>query len=516
MPPRTPFPRICIALGFTDAETLLAHARSEYEAGERFFEFRLDYLPKPEQGVAAIRRFLARHADCSILATCRRHQNMGRYNGSIDEQLRILEAAIAAGAKAVDIEIESAEDCGPRLEALRSHAYVLLSYHNYGGTPPLDAVMRRMQRVPADGYKVVTTAKKPSDNYKVLEIARSYPKLDTVLLAMGETGFPTRVLSPGFGGIYTYAAPNTATGTASGQVSARQLRNLYRVEKISRSAKIFGVIADPVRHTISPAVHNRAFQARRVDAVYLPFLVHPIQLKDFFHLATKLPLSGFSVTIPHKQKIIRYLDVVEPLARRIGAVNTVWRKSGKWRGTNTDTDGVTRPLAKRLRLGKSTALIVGNGGAARGALYALAEAGVKLAITGRNLDRVRVLARAVGAELLTREQADTRMFDVLVHATPLGMTPRAGECFFNGRIPAKLVFDMVYNPLETLLLRKAKSQGAECVNGLEMFIEQAVRQFEIFTGDSAPRAVMERAALEALTQMHDQQNGKPLNTAAAR
>ena len=509
MPPRTPFPRICIALGFPEVDTLLAHARSEYDEGERFFEFRLDYLPKPEQGVAAIRKFLARHADCAILATCRRHQNMGRFNGSIDEQLHILEGAIAAGAKAVDLEIESAEDCGPRVEALRSRAYVLLSYHNYGGTPPVDALLRRMQRVPGDGYKIVTTAKKPSDNFKVLEIARSYPKLDTVLLAMGETGFPTRVLSPGFGGIYTYAAPNAAAATASGQVSARQLRNLYRVEKISRDAKIFGVIADPVRHSISPAVHNRAFQARRCDAVYLPFLVHPVQLKDFFVLAEKLPLAGFSVTIPHKQKIIRYLDVVEPLARRIGAVNTVWRKSGKWRGTNTDTDGVTRPLAKRLRLGKATVLIAGNGGAARGAIYALAAAGAKLAITGRNLDRVRVLARAVGAELLTREQADTRMFDVLIHATPLGMAPRTGECFFNRRIPAKLVFDMVYNPVDTVLLRRAKSQGAECVGGLEMFIEQAVRQFEIFTGDSAPRAVMERAAREALAQMHDLQNGRP-------
>ena len=516
MPPRIAFPRICIALGFPDAETLLAHARSEYDAGERFFEFRLDYLAKPEQGVVVIRKFLGRHADCVILATCRRHQNAGRFNGSIEEQLRVLEAAIAAGAKAVDLEIESAEGCRPRLESLRSRAYLLVSYHNYGGTPPTDAVMRRMQRVPADGYKIVTTAKKPSDNYKVLELARAYPKLDTVLLAMGETGFPTRVLSPGFGAIYTYAAPITATGTASGQVSSIQLRNLYRVEKISRNAKIYGVIADPVRHSISPAVHNRAFQARRVDAVYLPFLVHPVQLKDFFHLASKLPLSGFSVTLPHKQKIIRYLDVVEPLARRIGAVNTVWRKSGKWRGTNTDADGVTGPLAKRLRLGKATALIAGNGGAARGAIYALAEAGVKLSITGRNLDRVRVLARAVGAELLTREQADARMFDVLVHATPLGMTPRAGECFFSGRIPAKLVFDMVYNPLETLLLRKARSQGAECISGLEMFIEQAARQFTIFTGESAPRAVMERAALEALAQMHEQNHVKTASSAAVR
>src|SRR5579863_1999902 len=498
MPPRTPFPRICIALGFTDADTLLAHARSEYEAGERFFEFRLDYLPKPEQGVAAIRRFLARHADCAILATCRRHQNMGRFNGSIEEQLRILEAAIAAGAKAIDVEIESAEDCGPRLEALRSHAYVLLSYHNYGGTPPVDAVMRRMQRVPADGYKVVTTAKKPSDNYKVLEVARSYPKLDTVLLAMGETGFPTRVLSPGFGGIYTYAAPNASNGTASGQVSARQLRNLYRVEKICRDAKIFGVIADPVRHSISPAVHNRAFQARRVDAVYLPFLVHPIQLKDFFHLATKLPLSGFSVTIPHKQKIIRYLDVVEPLARRIGAVNTVWRKSGKWRGTNTDADGVTRPLAKRLRLGKATALIVGNGGAARGAACALYDAGAKITLVGRNADRVRALSKICGAEALGKEQLDGRYFDAVVHATPLGMFPHVNECFFNGNIPADVVLDMVYNPLETMLIRNAKDQKKTVIPGLDMFLEQAAAQFEVWTGESAPRPVMLKAALEAL------------------
>ena len=508
MPQRTPFPRICIALGLPDAETLLAHARAEYEAGERFFEFRLDYLPNPDHGVAAIRKFLTRQSDCTILATCRRHQNMGRFNGSIEEQLRVLEAAISAGAKAVDVEIESAENCVPRLEALRSRAYLLLSYHNYGGTPATEPVMRRMMKVPADGYKIVTTAKKPSDNCKVLDLARAFPKTQTVLLAMGETGFPTRVLSTGFGGLYTYAAPNHIEGTASGQITARQLRNLYRVEKVSRSAKIYGVIADPVRHSISPAVHNRAFQARRVDAVYLPFLVHPVQLKDFFIMAAKLPLSGFSVTIPHKQKIIRYLDAVEPLARRIGAVNTVWRKSGKWRGTNTDADGVTRPLEKRLRLGKSSVLVVGNGGAARGAAYALAAAGANLAITGRNIDRVRVLARATGAELLTKEQAEARMFDVLIHATPLGMMPRTNQCFFEGKIPAKLVFDMVYNPLETVLLRKAKSQGAETICGLEMFIEQAVRQFEIFTGETAPRAVMEKAAREALSNGHPELNGK--------
>ena len=183
-----------------------------------------------------------------------------------------------------------------------------------------------------------------------------------IVLAMGELGFPTRVLSPVFGGVYTYAAPMLAQGTAAGQVSARSLRHIYRVDKLDRASKIYGVIADPVRHSISPAVHNRAFQSRRVDAVYLPFLVSPAHLRDFFSLADRLPLAGFSVTIPHKQRIIRYLDVVDPLAKRIGAVNTVWRKAGKWRGANTDAAGVTGPLSKVLRLPKSTVLIVGNGG----------------------------------------------------------------------------------------------------------------------------------------------------------
>jgi 3-dehydroquinate dehydratase/shikimate dehydrogenase len=495
---RAALPRICIALGFPEIESLLAHAREEYNAGERFFEFRLDYLPAPEQGITAMRKFLARNTDCTVLATCRRHQNHGHFNGSIEEQVKILDAAIEGGAQAVDIEIESAENCVDLLAGLRSRARLVISYHNYGGTPPLETVTRRMLRIPADGYKIVTTAKKPSDNARVLALAKTYSKTPLIILAMGETGFPTRVLSPAAGGLFTYAAPNSAEGTASGQVSAHQLRHLYRVEKFTRDARIYGVVADPVRHSISPAVHNRAFQARRVDAVYLPFLVKPAQLKDFFILAEKLPLAGFSVTIPHKQKILRYLDLIDPLARRIGAVNTVWRKAGKWRGTNTDADGVIRPLERHVRLGKTTVLLAGNGGAGRGAAYALRAAGVKLAITGRNIDRVRALAKACDAEPLTREQACARMFDVLVHSTPVGMFPKVEQSFFDEKIPAKLVFDMVYNPLDTLLIRMARDQGATIIRGLEMFLEQASRQFEIWTSENAPRAVMEKAATEAL------------------
>jgi 3-dehydroquinate dehydratase/shikimate dehydrogenase len=499
MPHLTSLPRICIAMGFPDTQKLLEHARREADAGESFFEFRLDHLSVPEQGVAAIKKFLAAHPDCRILATCRRHQNHGKFNGSVEEQLRLLGAAVDAGACAVDVEIESAENAGESLANFRGHSRLILSYHNYEGTPSPELVLRRMLRIPADGYKIVTTARKPSDNYRVLALTKLHPRTPLVVLAMGEAGFPTRVLSPAWGGMFTYAAPNASEGTASGQVSARLLRQLYRAEKFSHAAKIYGVIADPVRHSISPAVHNRAFQAHRLDAVYLPFLVQGTQLKDFFALAEKLPVAGFSVTIPHKQKVLRYLDIVDPLARRIGAVNTIWRKSGKWRGTNTDAAAITVPLARRMRLPKSSILLVGNGGAARGAAYALMESGAKVSIVGRNPDRVRSLAKASGAEPLLKEQAQARKFDALVHATPLGMYPHVDGCFFQDSIPAELVFDMVYNPLETALLRRATAQGLTVISGLQMFLEQAASQFEIWTGSSAPRPVMEKAAVEALT-----------------
>ena len=491
-------PRICIALGLPDVPTLLDHARREATAGEVFLEFRLDFLDNPAAGAAAIPAFLEEFPDCILLATCRRHQNHGRFNGSIEEQLSVLDLAVRNGAHAVDVEIETAEVSQERLSQFRGRSQVIVSYHNFEATPPMDTVVNRVMKVPADAYKMVTTARKPSDNVRVLAVAKALPRQRVIVLAMGELGFPTRVLSPIFGGVYTYATPMLAEGTAAGQVSAKYLRHLYRVEKLGKSAKIYGVIADPIRHTISPAVHNRAFQARRVDAVYLPFLVSPAYLRDFFSMAAKLPLAGFSVTIPHKQKIIRYLDVVDPLSRRIGAVNTVWRKAGKWRGTNTDAAGVTIPLARLLRLPKSAVLIVGNGGAARGAACALSDAGAKISLVGRNPDRVRALAKICGAEALLREQAEARHFDAVVHATPLGMYPHVDECFFDGPIPADVVFDMVYNPAETVLMKRAREQGKTVVPGLDMFIEQAVRQFEIWTGDSAPRAVMLKAAVEAL------------------
>jgi 3-dehydroquinate dehydratase / shikimate dehydrogenase len=490
--PRLPksLPRICVALGLSTADELNHSAEREYTNGTTFFEFRLDYLPDPGSGVRAIRGFRSRHSDTYILATCRHIHHHGHFRGEIEQQLAILKAAAAAGAMAVDLEIESAERSQAAVPDLREHAALIVSYHDFETTPALAAVSRRLMRIPADAYKIAVTARKPKDNLRLFEFLRQ-PAPPLIAFAMSEAGLPSRILTPSMGGLFTYAAPNADPGTAPGQVAASVMRSLYRCEKLTRRTRVYGIIADPVAHSKSPLIHNRAFQARRIDAVYLPFLVARSCLGEWMKLAAALPVVGFSVTIPHKQRIVRHLDTVDTLSQRIGAVNTVWRKAGKWRGANTDVDGVLKPLERHLRLARASVLIVGYGGAARAAAVALSDSGAKLSITGRNLAGAHALARLVKAEAVALEQAQKLDFDVLIHATPVGMHPHADRCLFMDRIPARAVLDMVYNPAETLLLKRAKQQGCTVIPGTEMLIEQAARQFEIWTGESAPRSVMQ-------------------------
>lgn len=503
---RSDFPQICVALGCTESDRLETLARNACESGEQFLEIRMDMLDEPCQAVSVIRRLKELYPEVFLLATCRRKQNGGRFKGSIPEQFKLLQAAVEAGAQAVDMEIESAAVAQERLAAFQDRARLVVSYHNFQSTPALPPVLRKLEQAPADVYKLVTMARKPTDNHRILEVARRPQKRPLVVLAMGEVGIPSRVLSLSRHCPFTYAAPPPcraggeprAAPTAPGQVSSWLLRRQYRVDRHTCATQVYGVIANPVGHSISPAVHNRAFQARRIDAVYLPFLVEERHLPDFIKLAAELPVTGFSVTIPHKQKVMRHLEGVDPEAQRVGAVNTVYRRRGHLRGANTDLMGVIKPLEKRVKLKNTPVLIVGTGGAARAAAFALVEKGARIFLTGRNPDRARALARVCGGEALDRERLAGRRFDVLVHATPVGMYPHVEECLFPQEIPAELVFDMVYNPLETQLLKNARAAGKAAISGLEMFLEQAAAQFEIWTGMTAPRLAMEAVAREIL------------------
>ncbi|MDA1313525.1 MAG: shikimate dehydrogenase [Acidobacteria bacterium] len=505
-------PRICVALGVADVLHLERLAVAACDDGEDFLELRLDMLHEPEAGIKVIRRVARRYPDAVLLATCRRKQNGGEFGGSIERQIEVLDQAVSAGAAMVDIEIETAETAPSLLAIFAGRSRLIVSYHNFETTPALSRAMRRLQRVPADIYKIAVFARKPSDGLRVLNLPSEYADLKIVSLAMGELAVPSRILGASRASAFVFASYMPRNGepgsvpaakpTAPGQISAAQLRNLYLAHRRQRSTKIFGVVADPVGHSLSPVLHNRAFKSRRIDAVYVPFLVRPNEFSDFCKVAEALPVEGFSVTIPHKQRVLRHLDSVDPLARRIGAVNTVFRRKKKLCGTNTDVLGIVAPLEKRMRLAKASVLIVGNGGAARGAIFALQDKGARVTLTGRVAARVRKLARECGVDSVDRTRLEGKHFDILINATPLGMSPNVDDCFFEDHIPAELVFDMVYNPLETRLLQMAKVSGKKTISGLEMFLEQAAAQFELWTGENAPRGVMKNAVLAVLAPPH--------------
>ncbi len=205
-------PRICVALGLPSASDLARAAEREYKDGSTFFEFRLDALSDPAKGVELIRSFRETHPDIPILATCRHKQHAGAFKGSIEQQIAILQDSGRAGAAALDLEIESAECAKQATATLRDAAPLIVSYHNFESTPALDPILRKLQRIPADAYKLVTTARKPSDNLRLIQFAREHRDAPLITFTMSEMGAVTRVLAPGLGSVFTYAAPSVARG----------------------------------------------------------------------------------------------------------------------------------------------------------------------------------------------------------------------------------------------------------------------------------------------------------------
>lgn len=473
---------------------------------EAFIELRIDLLSDPDEGPSIVRSVRGRGGGTAILATCRRAGNGGRFAGSVASQLSLLRRAVAAGARLVDVEIETLREAPGALAPLAEQATTVASYHNFERTPDLKSVMEELEATGADVCKVATLVRHPTDNLRLLDLCRR--RANTVVAGMGEIGVAARVLSPARGGLFTYVAPDApgsgpdgaASGpaprpTAPGQVGVSEAEALYRVHRHRASTRVFAVIAKPVGHSKSPLLHNRAFAETGYDGVYIPMLVGPDQLEDFRLLLRRMPLAGVSVTIPHKQRVMRHLDEIEESAREIGAVNTLYWKGGSLVGANTDARGITGPLSARLALRNARALVVGNGGAAKAAVVALQREGAEVWVTGRSAERVRSLCSIHGARPVTFSEAVSRSYQVLIQATPVGMSPDGNGTLFPERIPAELVFDLVYNPLETALLRHARAQGKQVISGAEMFLEQAAAQFEIWTELDAPRAAMRRALL---------------------
>jgi len=459
-------------------------------------EFRLDWLSDDRE----ITRFLgwlkAHQPKASLLATCRRREAGGRYRGTIARQLVILAEAVSAGCSWYDLEIETVSQCPSELlDALLGEARQLTSAHYFDHMPTdLAKIAADLRRPGSDSIKIAAHCDSLSDSVKLLRFARTQQSI--VAVPMGEEAFPARVLALREGSATMYAPVEEAT--APGQVSLDQMKGVYRADRIDRKTRVYGVIGNPIGHSLSPVMQNAGFQERRVNAVYLPFLIR--DLRDFVDSIEPLGIAGFSVTIPHKERILKYLDDCDPLAEAIGAVNTVVvRRGGKLHGYNTDYVGVVRTLEHRIRLQNSRVLILGAGGAARAVAFALGRAGAEVCIFSRRLRPAKELAKAAGGRALLGDSLGHQFFDAIVNATPVGMHPFVDHSPLEAReLNCRLVFDTIYRPRQTRLLKLAARRGIETVSGVEMFVAQGTAQWEIWTGQRAPVEAMRSAVVAAL------------------
>jgi 3-dehydroquinate dehydratase/shikimate dehydrogenase len=486
--------RVC---GVVAAE-IARDMRSQVHLGlrkTRTLELRLDYLRNAKEREAFLSWLHGKRPRGVFIATCRREEGGGLFQGGREEQIRILAQAARSGCDWCDVEIETARHMARgELACALSPARVMVSYHDFRGTPrTLKGIVRKLERAGGDAIKIAAQCRSVSDSVRICELTRA--RRDAVAIPMGEFGLAGRVLSLRMGSALAYAAVEQAT--APGQLSLDAMSDLYRAAKITRRTRVYGVIGDPIGHSLSPVLHNTAFGARRFDAVFVPFLVR--NLREFLGSMGEFGIAGLSVTIPHKETILRFLDGCDPLAARIGAVNTVVvRGGGRLYGYNTDYVGVLRSLEQRMRLAGSRVLLFGAGGAARAAAFALAQAGSIVCVCARRPERARALARAVGGQVVPRAGLKREFFDAIVNCTPIGMHPHGGFPLASAELNCRIVMDMVYRPRETELLQLARRKGIEIISGVEMFLAQGFAQYEIWTGERAPESAMRRSVVSAL------------------
>jgi 3-dehydroquinate dehydratase / shikimate dehydrogenase len=485
-------------------ESALQDRHSARHRGEKTIELRLDWLEDNREIARFLRKLAAAKLQAAMIATFRRRQAGGKYRGSIGQQLAHLAEAVRAGCRWYDLEIESIRECPPKLlDALLGEASRIASAHFFAKVPrDLGRVAAELDRSRSEAIKIAARCESLAEGLKLLRLGRQ--RGDFIGIPMSESALPLRVLAMRHNSALSYAPVENAT--APGQVSFDEMRNVYRADSIDRRTRVYGIIGDPVAHSLSPAIQNAAFQARRINAIYLPFLVS--DLRDFIGAIEPLGIAGFSVTIPHKQAILRYLDDCDPLAAAIGAVNTVVvRAPGKLYGCNTDYVGVLRALEPFIPLRGSRVLILGAGGAARAVAFALAQAGAAVSIAARRKSRAAALAKAIQGQAIefkhlrvaNRPREKHEFFDAIINATPVGMHPRVHDSPLDARdLNCRLVFDTIYRPQETKLLRLAARRGIETVSGVEMFLAQGTAQFEIWTGERAPAQLMRKVAQQAL------------------
>jgi len=464
--------------------------RRDAAADADIVELRLDTVSDPSAAGALADRTKP------VIVTCRHKDEGGFFQGSEEERRRILSDALTGGAEYVDVEWNRA--CADLIQDSRGQR-IVLSHHDFTGVPrDLGEKARAMLGSGADVVKLSVMANRLTDNLALRDLGRGTAS-QMVLVGMGLAGLPSRVLASWMGSSWTYAGD----GVAPGQVPSSQMLGQFRFHDIGPRTAVFGVAGKPVTHSVSPAMHNAAFAAAHFDAVYLPLAA--ADFADFSTFATAAGLSGASVTAPFKVSAFEFADECDPVSRRIQSVNTLRRQNNRWLGCNTDVTGFLAPLQSTMRLPGLRATILGAGGSARSVSVALTSAGVEVSLSARRRAQAEAIATLTGATIATWPP-EPGSWDLLVNATPVGTSPDGSSPLPEGyQFPdGGLVYDLVYNPPITPLLRDAADAGCRTIGGLDMLVAQAQAQFEWWTGGRSSDRVMRDAAMNQLHTLEKQ------------
>ncbi len=497
-------PIACAVIGRTRHKMMQAEIQEAAKQGAKLIELRLDFLAKAPD----FKRLLDKRP-CPMIATFRRQADGGRWTRPEEERLMLIRQAIVAGFDYVDLEVDIIDKI-PRFGKVKR----IVSYHDIQGVPEkLELLYEQMCEEDADIIKMCVTAQQLADNLRVMALLKKPPK-PTVAFCMGDLGTCSRLLGLKMGMPFTYGAFNRERQIAPGILAYQELQKIYRVESIKPDTKIYGVIGDPVGHSLSPLIHNAGFKKLGVNARYLPFRVPRGELAAFLKLFQDIPVEGYSVTIPHKEAAAKLAATKDASVTTTWAANTLVSTPTGFRAINTDAQAFLDSLRAHLPLGpdgKQVALdsrfvmILGAGGVARAVAHALNAEKVPLVIANRDPERGQKLAGEVGCKYIEWSARHNVVCDTVVNCTSVGMHPNLDETPLHHSYlkPGLMIYDTVYTPETTMLIREAKARGCHVHTGVDMFVRQAALQFELFTGQAAPLELMTRKVRKALSPVHD-------------
>ena len=436
-----------------------------------------------------------------VVVTCRAHWEGGGFQGSEEERERILSEAQNAGAEFIDVE--AGAEFVATITRRRRGRGIVLSLHAFG-EPPSDLLerARAMRSTGAEIVKIAIDAARVSDMLPLVRVADEPDFSDPdgidghVLLAMGQPGVPTRVLASRLRNRWTYAGD----AVAPGQIPAARLLGEFGFRRIHADATLYGVVGKPIAHSLSPVMHNAGFSALGINAVYVPLEASDVD--DFVTFAREMHMAGASITAPFKVAMLSRVDETDEMARRVGAVNTLIVREGRWIGANTDVEGFLTPLIGRMALKGTRASILGAGGAARAVAVALGSQGAAVTVCARQPAAAKEVAALAGGTVGTWPPKPGS-WDVLVNATSSGSGGATDDPMDGVRLDGEIVFDLVYAPARTPLLERAAREGCMTIGGLEMLVAQAERQFELWTGCRPPAGLFKSAASSATGETHE-------------